>query len=414
FVMSDSKDSTVTYTEVSSPFEDLSDIGSLGVDGLPMMLEDPYVEAALQASPSPDYVHAPKEPEQAPPSPVFVPYVPEPVYPEFMPPEDELLPADEQPLPVVISPTADSPGYITKSNPEEDPKKDDEDPEEDPVDYPTDRDDDEEEEESSRDDDDDEEEDKDEDKEEEEHPAPADSIPPPPPAYRVMARMSIRPQAPVPFLSEEVAEIFLSIPTLPPSPLTLLSSLLPQIPSLPLLVSPPIPTSPTYPLGYRAALIQLRAKAPSTSYSLLLPPPIILSYTRSDAPPLGTPPSGTPSLLPIPAPTSSPPLLLPSTDHRADRLEVCLPPRKRLCIALGPRYEIGESSSAPAARPTRDTWDEVIEGDTDEIDGRLDEAQDARSLMSGQLNLLRRDRRAHAYTALLMEREARLSREAWR
>nr|GFD07392.1 hypothetical protein [Tanacetum cinerariifolium] len=32
-----------------------------------------------------------------------------------------------------------------------------------------------------------------------------------------------------------------------------------------------------------------------------------------------------------------------------DRPEVTLPPRKRLDIALGPRYEVGESS--PAARP---------------------------------------------------------------
>ncbi|GKA65065.1 hypothetical protein Tco_0764772 [Tanacetum coccineum] len=52
--MSGSEDSTVTYTEVSSLFEDLSDIGSPRVDGLPMMLEEPYVEAALQAFPSPD------------------------------------------------------------------------------------------------------------------------------------------------------------------------------------------------------------------------------------------------------------------------------------------------------------------------------------------------------------------------
>ncbi|GKG18692.1 hypothetical protein Tco_0372990, partial [Tanacetum coccineum] len=28
------------------------------------MLEDPYVEAALQAPPSPDYVPSPKEPEK--------------------------------------------------------------------------------------------------------------------------------------------------------------------------------------------------------------------------------------------------------------------------------------------------------------------------------------------------------------
>ncbi|GKG47001.1 hypothetical protein Tco_0504198, partial [Tanacetum coccineum] len=64
-----------------------------------------------------------------------------------------------------------------------------------------------------------------------------------------------------------------------------------------------------------------------------------------------TPLSGTPPLLPILAPTSSPSLPLPSTDHRADKPEVCLPPRKRLCFAFGPRYEVRESSSAPTARP---------------------------------------------------------------
>nr|GFD60242.1 hypothetical protein [Tanacetum cinerariifolium] len=51
----------VTYTDISSPFEELSDIGSLRADDheplmLPEMLEDPYVEVALQAPPSPDYV----------------------------------------------------------------------------------------------------------------------------------------------------------------------------------------------------------------------------------------------------------------------------------------------------------------------------------------------------------------------
>nr|GFC70522.1 hypothetical protein [Tanacetum cinerariifolium] len=34
-----------------------------------------------------------------------------------------------------------------------------------------------------------------------------------------------------------------------------------------------------------------------------------------------------------------------------DRPEVTLTPRKRLDIALGPRYEVGESSSVAAARP---------------------------------------------------------------
>ncbi|GKE64719.1 hypothetical protein Tco_1518880 [Tanacetum coccineum] len=104
---------------------------------------------------------------------------------------DDVIPAEEQPLPAAVSPTADSPRYITESNPEEDPEEeDDEDPEEDPTDYPTKRDDDDEEEESSRDDTDDEEDDESEDKEEEEHLALADSVPPP--TYHTTARMYIR------------------------------------------------------------------------------------------------------------------------------------------------------------------------------------------------------------------------------
>ncbi|GJY39863.1 hypothetical protein Tco_0426227, partial [Tanacetum coccineum] len=64
-IMSDSEDSTVTYTAVSSPYEDSSDMGSPGVEGSPMMLEDPhaYVVAIFQAPPSLDYVPGPEEPE---------------------------------------------------------------------------------------------------------------------------------------------------------------------------------------------------------------------------------------------------------------------------------------------------------------------------------------------------------------
>ncbi|GJT36647.1 putative reverse transcriptase domain-containing protein [Tanacetum coccineum] len=60
---------------------------------------------------------------------------PAPEYPEFMPPEDHVFPAEEQPLPAVVSHTADSPGYIPESDPEED---EEEDPEEDPAYYPAD------------------------------------------------------------------------------------------------------------------------------------------------------------------------------------------------------------------------------------------------------------------------------------
>ncbi|GJW19010.1 hypothetical protein Tco_0026446 [Tanacetum coccineum] len=211
-------------------------------------------------------------------------------------------------------------------------------------------------------------------------------------------------------------------------------------------------------------MIRLRAEAPSTSYSP--PPHIILSHTKADTSPSGTPPSGTPPLLHIPLPTSSPPLHLLSTDCRADRLEVTILPRKRLSIALGSRYEVVESSSAPTARPPRgiwadynlvatidkeimrdlerdvgygitDTWDKMlvdiprapatndielgrwmtefttrVRQDIDEIYTRLDDEQSERQLMVGRLNMLYRDRRAHARTARLIEAEAKMSREA--
>nr|GEW41257.1 putative reverse transcriptase domain-containing protein [Tanacetum cinerariifolium] len=117
--MSDSEHSSVTYTSVPSLVKDYSDIGPPEVDG-PL---------------SPDYVLSPEEPEQAPPLPIYLPYVPELVYPEYKPPEDDVFPVEEQPLPVTATPTADSPGYIPEFDPQGDPKEDDEDdPEEDPAD----------------------------------------------------------------------------------------------------------------------------------------------------------------------------------------------------------------------------------------------------------------------------------------
>ncbi|GJV15614.1 hypothetical protein Tco_1360937 [Tanacetum coccineum] len=405
----------VTYTAISSPFGGISDIGSPGVvgpehEGLPWMLDDPYVQ--------------------------------------FMLPEDEILLAEEQPL--------------HDGDDEDEPSDDDEDKE---VDIEADE------------------------EEEEERPASADSTavalpavdqapsaeetkpfetdksaatPPPHPAYRVTAMISIRDETLISLPPMEEVEGLLAMHTLPSSPLSPWSSPLPQIPSpplplilSPLLVSPPLPVSspvpvlslsppasPIRPLGYRIEMIRLRVKAASTSYSLPLPP-----------------------LSPIPAPTSSSPLLLPSTNRREDRPEVTLPARKRLGIALGPRYEVRESSSAAAARPAgglrenygfvftmdreirrdperdvgygiTDSWDEIVEAIqgtpvvtdvaefsqrmtefetrirqvTDEVYTRLD---DELQLLAGRFNMLFRDRRAHARTDRLIEAEARMSREAW-
>ncbi|GKE72056.1 hypothetical protein Tco_1534097 [Tanacetum coccineum] len=407
--------------------------------------------------PSPDYIPGPEEPQSPPP----LDFVLEPVYLKFMPSEDEILPAEEQPLPAANSPTADSPGYIPESGLEEDPEEDDdEDLKEDLADYPANGGDDgDDEDEPSNDDEDKEVDIEDDDEEGDEHPAPADSTvvalptinqvpsaetepfetnksaatPPSHPAYRVTARISIPAPVPTPVWSDA------------------------EIPSPPLAVSSPVPilslsppASPIRPLGYQPAMIQLRAEAASTSHSMPLPPPIILSYTRPDVPSSGTPP-----------------LHLLSTDHREDRPEVTLPPRKRLGIARGPRYEIGESSSA-AARPAGglradygfvatmyreirrdlerdvgyliiDSWDEIVKAmqgtlvvtdvvelsqrmtefetrvrqDTDKVYTRLDDEQSERQLIASRLNMLFRDRRAHARIARLMKAKARMSREAW-
>ncbi|GJR07765.1 hypothetical protein Tco_0790417 [Tanacetum coccineum] len=54
-----------------------------------------------------------------------------------------------------------------------------------------------------------------------------------------------------------------------------------------------------------------------------------------------------------------------------------------------------------------------VRHDTYEVYMRLDDEQSERQLMDGRLNMLYRDRRAHARTARFMETEARMSREAW-
>nr|GEZ08382.1 hypothetical protein [Tanacetum cinerariifolium] len=103
----------------------------------------------------------------------------EPIYPEYIPLEDEhILSTEEQPLPPIVSPTAESLGYVVESDPKEDPKDYEEDEAEDgPVGYPMDeRDDGDDDDGDSSGYDADDEDGDEEDKEEEEHLAPTDSV----------------------------------------------------------------------------------------------------------------------------------------------------------------------------------------------------------------------------------------------
>ncbi|GKD92499.1 hypothetical protein Tco_1372336, partial [Tanacetum coccineum] len=159
-----------------------------------------------KAPPSPDYVPSPEEPEQAPPSPDYVPG------PEHT--DDEIV-SEDQPDAEDALPTAQSPDYVSESDPEADPEEDDD--------------------EGSSKDDEDDDVDIEADEEEEEHPSPADSVvvalpamdqapsaeetksfkndesaatPPPYLAYRVTARISIPAPVPTPVWSDtEVARL---------------------------------------------------------------------------------------------------------------------------------------------------------------------------------------------------------------
>ncbi|GJV77136.1 putative reverse transcriptase domain-containing protein, partial [Tanacetum coccineum] len=278
-------------------------------------------------------------------------YVPEPIYPEYIPLEDDHeFPAEEQPLPPIDSPTTESPGYVTESDPEEDPEEyEDDETEDGPVDYPMDGGDDGDDDDgdSSGDDARDEDEDEEDEEEEEEHLAPADStvipadepvfppegtepiIPPPSTDITIGARITVRPQISISLPSEAEVERLLTMTT--PSP------------------SPPISLSPPS-AGERLA----RCMAPP-AHSPPLPPSsgcltqiqtlrIASTQALIDAVTAALPP---PSLPPLP-----PSLSIPSpVDRRDDIPESEQPPRKRLHLStICSRYEIGESSTARPAR----------------------------------------------------------------
>ncbi|GJX22646.1 hypothetical protein Tco_0227091 [Tanacetum coccineum] len=288
-------------------------------------------------------------------------YVPEPVYPMYIPLKDEhVFPAGEQPLPPVDSPTAESPGYITKSDPEEDREEHEDDETEDgPVDYLIDGGDDgdDDDDDSSRDnaDDEDEDEEDEEDEEEEEHLALADSVavvptgepvsspegtePVIPPSSTdistIRARITVRLQASISFLPEPEVERLLAMTTLSPSPPISLSppsagEHLARCMAPPAHSSPPPVPSPLLPSSGCPTQVQT-LKIASTQ--------ALIDAVTAALP--------SPSLPPLPLSLYIP----PPVDHRDEIPESEQLPRKRLCLStLGSRYKIGKSSTA---RPTK-------------------------------------------------------------
>ncbi|GJU46873.1 hypothetical protein Tco_1204139 [Tanacetum coccineum] len=331
-----STSSAVTYTSVYTDFEPGrafwgADDEEVSERGIPRVIVYGYDGLPIQpvAPPSPDYIPGPKDP-QTPPvpqdederEPRFIQahnpdFVLEPVYPEYIPLEDEhVFPAEEKPLPPVDSPTAESPGYVSESDPEEDPEEYEDDESEDaPADsavvVPTD-----------------------------ELVSPPEGTEPviPPSSTDIStigSRITVWLQASISLLPEAEVKRLLAMPT--PSP------------------SPPISLSPPS-AGERLA----RCMAPSAHSS---PPPVPLPLPPSSRCPTQVqtlriaytqaPIDAVTAALPSPLLPPLPPSLYipPPIDHRGDIPESEQPPRKRLCLStLGFRYEVGESFTA---RPTR-------------------------------------------------------------
>ncbi|GJV12769.1 hypothetical protein Tco_1354310 [Tanacetum coccineum] len=258
--------------------------------------------------------------------------------------------AEEQPLPPVDSPTAESPRHVTESDPEEDPEEYEDDETEDGlVDYPIDGGDngDDDDGDSSRDDANDEDEDDEDEDEEEEHIAPVNStivapvdepvfppegtepvIPPPSTDITIGARVTVRPQTSISLPPEEEVERLLTMITPSPSP--------------PLSLSPPSAGERFARIAFTQALINAVIAAlpsPPLPLSLYIPPPV---DRRDDIPESEQPPS-----------------------HLA---------RGGVCLLLASRYEIGVEFTARLP-VLEDIWVESTEAVPD-LYALLKDAQD--------------------------------------
>ncbi|GJY60855.1 putative ribonuclease H-like domain-containing protein [Tanacetum coccineum] len=295
-----SASSAVTYTSVyinSEPGRVFwrADDDEITDGGIPRVIVYGYDRLPMQpvAPQSPDYIPGPEDPQ-----------TPLPIYPEYIPLEDEhVFLVEEQPLPPVDSPTTESPGYVDESDPEEDPEEyEDDETEDGPVDYPMNvgddgDDDDDDSFGDDADDEDEDEEDKEEEEEEEEHPAPADSavviptikpasisLPPEAEVERLLAMTTPSPLPPISLSPPSVRERLArctdppthSSPPPVPSPLLSLSGCLTQIQTLRI-------------ASTQALIDAVTAALPSPPLppSLYIPPPI---DRRDDVPKSELPP----------------------------------------------------------------------------------------------------------------------------
>nr|GEV53684.1 putative reverse transcriptase domain-containing protein [Tanacetum cinerariifolium] len=323
-------------------------------------------------------------------------YVPEPMYPEYIPLEDEhVLSVEEQPLPHVDAHTAESPEYVAESDPEN----------------------------SSGDDDDDEDED-----EEGEHLAPTDSIVVIPTVELVSPPEGIEP-ATISLPPEAEVERLLAMPTLPPSPLTSLSP-----PSAgEHLARCTAPSAYPSPLPALIDAVTTTLPLPPLPPPLYIPPPV---DRKDDVPKTEMPPRNR--------------LCLSTLGSKYDIRESFT---ARPTGGRGIDYGFVSTVDAEARQRRigevgygiKDTWVDLAEAvpeivpmtlgevntrvtelaelhehDTQDLYALLEDAQDSRTRISQRVtmdsqrvDLLMEDRIAHQETILIVKEEAYAAREAW-
>ncbi|GJR92944.1 hypothetical protein Tco_0265118 [Tanacetum coccineum] len=343
-------------------------------------------------------------------------YVSEPIYPKYIPLEDEHeFPAEEQPLP---------------PDPEE---YEDDETEDGPADYPMDGGDDGDDDDgdSSRDDaNDEDEDDEDEEEEEEEHLAPADStivvpvdepvfppegtepvIPPPSTDITIGARITVRPQTSISLPPEAEVERLLAMTTPSPSPPVSLSppsagERLARCTAPPAHLSPPPVPSPLLPSSGCPTQIQTLRIASTQA--------LIDAVTAA----LPSPP-----LPPLPPSLYIPPPVdhrdeIPESDTTSQEVVFYAEERRQGIRDVG--YGIRDTwvdpaEAVPEIAPmtvgevnTRVTeLAELHEHDTQDLYALLEDAQDSRSRISQRVDM------DSQRTVWMVEEEAYASREAW-
>ncbi|GJW37920.1 hypothetical protein Tco_0060840 [Tanacetum coccineum] len=331
--------------------EEISDGGSprvivYGYDGLSTQLVSP---------PSPDYIPDPKDPQ--------TPFVPQD--------EDEL---EEQPLPLVDSPTAGSPGYITESDPEEDPGEyEDGETEDGLIDYHMDGGDDGDDDDGDSSGDDTDEEDEDDEDEEDE--------------------ITVRPQASISLSPEAEVKRLLAMTTPSPSP--------------PISLSPPSAGECLARITSTQALIDAVTAALPSHPLPLLPPSLYIPLPidhRDDVPESELPPRKRFCLSTL-----------------CSRYEIGESSTTRPTRGRGVDYGFVSTVDAEARRQgtsevgysIKDTWVDPAEAiPEDAQDGRTRISQRV-AMDSQRVDLLMGDRMNLQETVWIVEEEAYTSREAW-